>query len=283
MESLKYLGTIKGQILKAIAVDELYKWSEIRDSLGFTHEQFKLIMKELEKEGLIEDRGGFKVEYNLWLQYKAHFGDDWAKGKLVEIEDERKREEEFLRLSAERKRIERENHLKRRFQEWVKFMNIDVKPEISHVFLKGDRLDSLIRDLIPLSKKEILVVNPYVEKSALCDLLIQGIGKGVDVQLVTRSPERDVYVGSRRNDKKRVYHKALSDSGVQVFYNDDVHAKLFILDKQVLAISSMNLYSESIAGKSWEAGIVSTDQSNIKMALESYQQLITDPYTNKIT
>ena len=281
MEPLKYLGTIKGQILKAIAVDELYQWSEIRDSLGLTHDQFKPIMKELEKEGLIEDRGGFKVEYNLWLQYKAHFGDGWAKRKLVEIEDERKREEEFLRLSAERKRIERENHLKRRFQEYIKFMNIDVKPEISHLFLKGDRLDSLIRDLIPLSKKEILVVNPYVEKSALCDLLIQGIGKGIDVQLITRSPEKDNFYGRRQNAKK-VYHKTLIESGVQVFYNDDVHAKLFILDKQVLAISSMNLYSESIAGKLWEAGMASTDQSNIKLALESYQQLITDPYTNKI-
>ena len=53
--------------------------------------------------------------------------------------------------------------------------------------------------------------------------------------------------------------------------------------KQVLATSSMNLYSESIAGKLWEAGIVSTDQSNIKFALESYQQLIADPYTIKIT
>lgn len=262
-------------------MDELYQWSKIRDSLGFTDEQFKPYMKKLEKEGLIEDRGGFKVEYNLWLQYKAHFGDDWAKRKLVEIEDERKREEEFLRLSAERKRIERENHLKRRFQEWVKFMNFDVKPEISHLFLKGDQLDSLIRVLMPISKKEILVVNPYVEKSALCDLLIQGIGKGIDVQLITRSPEKDNFYGRRQNAKK-VYHKTLIESGVQVFYNDDVHAKLFILDKQVLAISSMNLYSESIAGKLWEAGMASTDQSNIKMALESYQQLIADPYTNKI-
>jgi len=127
----------------------------------------------------------------------------------------------------------------------------------------------------------MLVVNPYVEKSALCDLLIQGIGKGIDVQLVTRSPEKDNFYGRRQNAKK-VYHKTLIESGVQVFYNDDIHAKLFILDKQVLAISSMNLYSESIAGKLWEAGMASTDQSNIKLALESYQQLITDPYTNKI-
>jgi hypothetical protein len=281
LDSLKYLGTVKGQILKAIAVDEFYNWGEIRDSLGFTNEQLRPYMKELEREGLVEDRGGFKVEYNLWLQYKAHFGDDWAKRKLVEVEEERRREEEFLRLSAERKRIERENHLKRRFQEWIKFMNFELKSRTSHVFLKGDQLDSLIRVLIPNSKKEILVVNPYVEKSALCDQLMQCTGKGVDVQLVTRSPEKDNFYG-RRQDAKKLYHKTLIESGVQVFYNDDIHAKLFILDRQVLAISSMNLYSESIAGKLWEAGIASTEQSNIKLALESYQQLLTDPYTNKI-
>jgi hypothetical protein len=54
------------------------------------------------------------------------------------------------------------------------------------------------------------------------------------------------------------------------------------LDKQVLAASSMNLYSESIGGKLWEAGIVSTDQSNLKLVIKSYQQLQTDPYTKKI-
>ena len=73
------------------------------------------------------------------------------------------------------------------------------------------------------------------------------------------------------------------ESGVQIFYNDNVHAKLFILDKQVLTASSMNLYSESIAGKLWEAGIVSTDPSNLVLAIESYQQLQTDPYTKKLT
>ena len=264
-------------------MDSLYQWGEIRDSLGFTNEQLKPYIKELKSEGLIEDKpSGFRVEYNLWLQYKAHFGDDWAKRKLVEVEDERKRKEEFNRLLSERKKREAENYLRRRVQEWINFKNFDVKPEASHLFLKGDQLDSLLRDLIPLSKKEILVVNPYVEKSALCDLLMQGIRKGVDVQLITQSPIKDNYSGKRQH-AKIVYHKTLIESGVQFFYNDNVHAKLFILDKQVLTASSMNLYSESIAGKLWEAGIVSTDPSNLKLAIESYQQLLTDPYTKKLT
>jgi predicted transcriptional regulator len=267
--TLHYYGTIKGQILKAIAVDSLYKWGEIRDSLGFTNEQLRPYIKELEKEGLIEDKPqGFRVEYNLWLQYKAHFGDDWAKKKLIDVEEDRKRQEELMRILSERKRRESENYLRRRVLKWIEFKKFDVEPDTSHIFLKGDQLDSLLCDLIPLSKKEILVVNPYVEKSALCDLLIQGIRKGVDVQLITRSPAKDIFSGKRQNDKV-LYHKTLVESGVQLFYNEDVHAKLFILDKQVLSTSSMNLYSESIAGKLWEAGIASSDPYNLKLAVET--------------
>jgi len=283
MVSLPHLGSIKGQILKAIAVDSLYQWGEIRDSLGLNDEELRSPIKELKSEGLIEERySRFRVEYNLWLQYKAHWGDNWAKRKLADIEEEQKRQEELMRILSERKRRENENYLRKRVQQWIEFKKFDVEPDTSHIYLKGDQLDSLLRDLIPLSKKEILVVNPYVEKSALCDLLIHGDRKGLDVQLITRSPARDNFTGKRQSDKFE-YHKTLMESGVQLFYNNDVHAKLFILDKQVLAASSMNLYSESIAGKLWEAGIATTDPYNLKLAIDSYRLLLTDPYTKKLT
>jgi DNA-binding transcriptional ArsR family regulator len=188
--SLPYLGSIKGQILKAIAVDSLYQWGEIRDSLGLTDGELRPHIKELKSDGLIEERSSrFRVEYNLWLQYKAHWGDDWAKRKLVEIEDENKRQEELMRILSERKRREAENYLRRRVLKWIEFKKFDVEPDTSHLYLKGDQLDSLLRDLIPLSKKEILVVNPFIQKSAICDIFTQGIKNGVDVQVITRSPE----------------------------------------------------------------------------------------------
>jgi hypothetical protein len=51
----------------------------------------------------------------------------------------------------------------------------------------------------------------------------------------------------------------LKQSGVELFYNINVHAKMFVLDKQGVSSSSMNMYSDSTAGKLWEAGIVSVD------------------------
>jgi len=277
--SPKYFGTLKGKFIKAIAVDGLREWREIRDKTGLDDNQIKSITDELRSDGILERRSsGFWVDYDLWIDYKAHFGDEWAIKKKEELKEEREEKERLLALM---KKKEIENRLRNRVLEWLNFKKINVNKIFSHVYLKGDLLDSLLRDLIPLSKKEILVVNPYLQKSALCDLFSQGIKNGVDVQVITRSPEKDKYPESRR--AKIVYHKTLIESGIQLFYNENVHAKIFILDKQVLSASSMNLYSESIGGKLWEAGIVSIDPTNLKMALESYQQLIKDPYTNKIT
>ena len=58
MDSLKHIGTLKGQVLKTIAVEGFRQWSEIRDSLGFTDEQLKPLIKELKREELLEEKHG---------------------------------------------------------------------------------------------------------------------------------------------------------------------------------------------------------------------------------
>jgi phosphatidylserine/phosphatidylglycerophosphate/cardiolipin synthase-like enzyme len=66
----------------------------------------------------------------------------------------------------------------------------------------------------------------------------------------------------------------LKKSKVELYYNESVHAKMFILDDQVLSSSSMNLYTESTAGKSWESGIVSIDPYNVSLARESFDNIL---------
>lgn len=60
-----------------------------------------------------------------------------------------------------------------------------------------------------------------------------------------------------------------------------VHTKLIIVDKTVALVSSMNLYSGSTAGASWEAGIVTIDNSVINQIIQSIQGLITRKETAK--
>jgi len=280
MASLKYLGTMKGDIIKAIAVDCLYKWGEIRDKLGLDDDSLRPFIKELKAEGIIEERGSdFRVEYELWLQYKAYHGDEWARNKLLQLDEEREEREELERQMAFKKKIEEENHLRKRLSEWIAFKKLDVGSNSSHIYLKGDMLDSLLKDLIPLSKKEIIAVNPYVEKCSISDLLINASNRGLDVRLITQSVKSDYY--NRRKKAKEKYHDAIKNAGIKLFYNESVHAKLFVLDEQVLTASSMNLYSESTAGKLWEAGIASTDPKNIALAMQSIKELETQSILEK--
>ena len=108
----------------------------------------------------------------------------------------------------------------------------------------------------------------------LSERVIDASNRGVNVTLITQSPHSD-YDG-RRKQAKIKFHNTIKDSPIQLYYNESVHAKLFILDDQVLTASSMNIYSESIAGKLWEAGIVTTDPTNIKRAKRSIVKLLAD-------
>ncbi len=243
--------------------------------MGITDDKIRPLIKELKSEKLIEDKyDGFWLDYDYWLGYKAHFGDEWAINKIQELEDEREEQERLMNFLKKR---ESETHLVRRFREWIKFKSIEVKENCSHIFLKGDLLDSLISDLLPRAKKEILVVNPFIEKCSQCDELLTASQRGLDVKIITQSPAKD-YEGRRKKAKIK-YHKSIKESEIDYFYNESVHAKLIILDNQVLTSSSMNLYSESVAGKLWEAGIVTTEPFNIRLARESFESLLADANT----
>ncbi len=95
---------------------------------------------------------------------------------------------------------------------------------------------------------------------------------GREVILVTRSPDLD-RAGQARNQKK-AYHRALVQSGVQMFYNDYVHAKLMVVDDVVALVSSMNFISSSSGGKSWEAGIVTWQEGIVNFIERSIQNII---------
>ena len=70
------------------------------------------------------------------------------------------------------------------------------------------------------------VVNPYVDKCTLSDKLKDVCSSGREVLLITRSPDSDKEKYGK--EQKKRYHQILSECGVQVFYNDYVHAKLLV-------------------------------------------------------
>jgi len=273
---LKYLGTDTGLVIKAIAVDDIREWSDIRDHLKWDNSRLGKVTKALKKEGLLEETSqGLKVDYDLWLGYKAYFGDEWAIKKKNDIANGTDWKTQILQKYSNKKRQTNATHLVDRYKEWIKFKpQLNFDPNNSHIYLTSGLLDDLLKDQIAMAKHQILVVNPYVEKCNLSESLITASERGVSVLLIARPPEK--YGKGDRNWDKKKFHNALKESKVELYYNESVHAKMFVLDNQVLTSSSMNLYSESTAGKSWESGIVSIDPYNVSLARESFEKILND-------
>ncbi len=65
--------------------------ARIRDTLGLTDGQLRPLIKELKSEGLLEEKhGGLWLDYDLWLGYLAHYGDEWAINKIARAQLKRK-------------------------------------------------------------------------------------------------------------------------------------------------------------------------------------------------
>lgn len=284
MNAPRYWGTWKGQVVRAIAEKYALQWDEILSETGLEPSQLNTAISELMDEGVLDREygGQYWLDNDLWHEYRAYLGDERSKGI---VEERRRKEQEFstivrdlIRARAERQ-TDPEGHLRERIGEWIKFKRVEHGDVTSHLYLKGEHLDSLLGDLIPYCMDEILVVNPYVEKCTLSNLLVDAANSGLGVKLISQSPAKD-YEGKRKEAKIR-FHETMKQSGVKLYYNESVHAKMFLLDKEVLAIGSMNLYSDSTAGKLWEAGMFTVDKVSIKSALESFHQLEQSPESVK--
>jgi hypothetical protein len=65
---------------------------------------------------------------------------------------------------------------------------------------------------------------------------------------------------------KHGYYGFLKKDGDRVTFNDMVHAKLIVVDRTVAVTSSMNVITRSSGGASWEAGIVSMEDTVVESA-----------------
>jgi len=95
--------------------------------------------------------------------------------------------------------------------------------------------------------------------------------------LITRSPDSGTERYGKQHRKR--YHQILSECGVQVFYNDYVHAKLLVVDDLLAVLSSMNLYAASSGGRSWEAGLVTWEERTASAVVQSILKIQSSPET----
>lgn len=247
-EEPRYWGSWKGRVVKAIAIDRAQTWGDIRDYTGLSESTLNKVLSELYDAKAIErdDDGRYWVGKELYKAYKEFFEKHAAPKENIGIEISEEQQKDLIGW----------------IDNWRKVKGLDFSLKPGHFYLEGRFLDDISKDLIANAKGEVIVVNPFVDKCALSDTLREVAKAGKKIRLVTRPPDKE----------KEAFHATLKKNGVRVFYNDDVHAKLIVVDRRVAISSSMNFYASSSGGKSWEAGIVSVHD----MVIESVVQSILD-------
>lgn len=153
--------------------------------------------------------------------------------------------------------------------QWKKLRKLDFSLEPEHFFLEDMDLDDISKQLIRRASKEVLVVNPFIESCSLSKTLEEASKHGAKVTVITRPPREDV----QREQEKEEYHSRLREEGINLVYNKETHAKLIVVDNEAAIVSSMNFYSGSSGGKTWEAGLISIEENVVKSVVNAIHKL----------
>jgi len=247
-EEPRYWGSWKGRVVKAIAIDGARTWTEVRDRTGLSPKSLNRVLSEMFDAKMLEKQGDeYRVNYELYKAYKEFFEQQEIVQKIESVSISEGEQKDLIGWIDDWKKVKR--------------LEISLKPE--HFFLEGRFLDDFSKEIIANSKREVLVVNPYVDKCDLSDTLRDAADAGRSVLLITRPPD----------EEKVAYHKTLIDAGIKIYHNRGTHAKIVVVDRAVAAVSSMNFYATSSGGKSWEAGLVSIEETVVESIVNSILNL----------
>lgn len=251
-EEPRYWGSWKGRVIRAISIDRAQTWAEIRDLTGLSPKSLNRVLAEMFDAEVLrkEENGSYWVSKDLYKEYVNFFDQQETETTSAPV-----------RISEDEQKS-----LVSRIDEWREFKDLTFSLKPEHFFLEGNNLYDLSIDLIQKAKKEVLVANPFVDQCDLSDKLREVVSPGKDVILITRRPDDKNEEYRKRKDE---YYQTLKKSGVKVAYNKRVHAKLIVLDRAVAIVSSMNMNSSSTGGSSWEAGIVTKEDSVVESVRDS--------------
>lgn len=126
-----------------------------------------------------------------------------------------------------------------------------------------------IKNLLKSAKKEILICSPWITYLAE---EFSGLSKrNAKVKVISRLTKEDVKKGITDLDKFRV----LKEKGAEIRYNNNLHAKLVIVDSSTAIISSANLTKRGLRGLdvNYEAGILLKNSMDVKKTKEFFEEI----------
>ena len=96
---------------------------------------------------------------------------------------------------------------------WRAFKNLSFSLDARHFFLEGTYLDDLSKDLIRQARKEVLLVNPFLEECHLSNTLIDAVANNAKVTVITRNPQIIEIITQKSLKEKQDYHESLKKEG----------------------------------------------------------------------
>ena len=111
------------------------------------------------------------------------------------------------------------------------------------------------------AQQEILICSPWI--TYIVDELSnfkKKDGKKINIKIITRLIKEDIEKGVTDLDKFRVLKDVF---GAEIRYNNDLHAKMMIIDNSIAIISSANLTKKGLYAN-YEAGVCLKDKSMIE-------------------
>jgi phosphatidylserine/phosphatidylglycerophosphate/cardiolipin synthase-like enzyme len=271
VEEPPFYDSWKGRVLEAIAVENIRDWNGILEYTQLTPKSLNTTISELYRLDVIERKEDglyWITDIVLLHQYRDYFDyiEDY-KAPLIQHEEEK--------MVTMEKVLPKDENIANFVVKWRAFKNLSFSLDARHFFLEGTYLDDLSKDLIRQARKEVLLVNPFVEECHLSNTLIDAVANKAKVIVITRNPFDNRH--DNRQDiikEKQEYHETLKREGITINYDRRIHAKLLVVDEQIAVISSMNFYSTSSGGSSWEAGMISIDDAIVNSVHNTIHQLL---------
>ena len=262
VEEPPFWGSWKGRVIEAIVVYNIRGWNGLLDHTELTSESLNKTLSELYTLGILlrKDDGTYWVEEEIYRHYRSYFENRQLPLELLVPKQE----------SGAQQVVPEDDDIAKWVAKWRNFKNLTFSLDARHFFLEGKYIDDLSKDLIRQANREVLLVNPYVEQCHLSNTLLDAIANDAKVIVVTRSiHEKDTYL-----KEKQAYHDYLRKEGIQFHYDRHIHAKLLVVDQRIAVISSMNFIVTSTGGSSWEAGMISIDETIVKSITNTIHQLL---------
>ena len=250
----------KGQVIEAIVKNGALTWKDLQNATGLGKDALNTALSEMYELKQIEktSEGKYRVCRELYEEYTEFLNRPRMPEKSTKGADR-------YPSTSSKSRSEIADWI----NEWKKLRKLDFSLEPKHFFLDDMDLDDLSKQLIRRASKEVLVVNPFIESCSLSKTLEGASKRRVKVTAITRPPREE----DQRRKEKEEYHSKLRKEGINLVYNKDAHAKLIVVDDEVAVVSSMNFYSGSSGGRTWEAGLVSIEGDVVKSVVNSIRKL----------